>query len=186
MVETGNECQHTDCMSSRCKNCYGGLLRGSVVPAKFLLVLLNTMPGNGARRVVIHVLNLSSLAVSATHDSLFLLSPHFAHGSGALGFSVLIHGSTLCRQLKSCLREWSISRMKLCRQDNDKVQRNRRWQRPNNVSSSYPQEAVHLPSQLESSRRAHWASRRRSLVSQRNGQLGNSRSRHLRVLRTQE
>ena len=31
-----------------------------------------------------------------------------------------------------------------CRQDNDKVQQNRRWQRPNNVSSSYPQEAVHL------------------------------------------
>ena len=35
--------------------------------------------------------------------------------------------------------------MKPCRQDNDKVQRNRRWQRPNNVSSRYPQEAVHLP-----------------------------------------
>ena len=47
------------------KNCYGGLLRGSVVPAKFLLVLLNTFPikyetsnalvvvwfGNGARCV---------------------------------------------------------------------------------------------------------------------------------------
>ena len=31
-------------MSSRGKNCYGGLLRGSVVPAKFLLVLLNTLP----------------------------------------------------------------------------------------------------------------------------------------------
>ena len=44
--------------------------------------------------------------------------------------------------------------MKLCRQDNDKVQRNRRWERPNNVSSSYPQEAVHLPRDLESSTRA--------------------------------
>ena len=43
--------------------------------------------------------------------------------------------------------------MKPCRQDNDKVQRNKRWQRPNNVSSSYPQEAVHLPSQQESSTR---------------------------------
>ena len=30
--------------------------------------------------------------------------------------------------------------------------------------SSYPQEAVHLHRQLESSTRAHWASRRRSLV----------------------
>ena len=59
MVKTGNECQHTDFG----KNCCGSLLRGSVVPAKFLLVLLNTLPmedetsnalvvvwvGNGAR-----------------------------------------------------------------------------------------------------------------------------------------
>ena len=43
MVETGNECQHTDYMSSRGKNCYGRLLRGTVFPAKFLLVLLNTL-----------------------------------------------------------------------------------------------------------------------------------------------
>ena len=128
----------------------------------------------------------SCLCQCCTHDSLFLRSPHFAHGSGAPGYSVLIHGSTLCRQLKSCLRDWSISRKKPCKQDNDKVQRNRRWQRSNNVSSSYPQEAVHLPRQLESSTRAHWASRRRSLVSQRNGQPGNSRSRRLRVCRTQE
>ena len=65
MVKTGNECQVTDYMSSHGKSCYGGLLRGSVVPAKFLLVLLNTLPvedetsnasvvvwsGNGARCV---------------------------------------------------------------------------------------------------------------------------------------
>ena len=52
-------------MSSRGKNCYDSLLRESVVPAKFLLVLLNTLPvedetsnalvvvwvGNGARCV---------------------------------------------------------------------------------------------------------------------------------------
>ena len=44
MVETGNECQLTDYMSSRGKNCYGGLFRGSVVPTKFLLALLNTLP----------------------------------------------------------------------------------------------------------------------------------------------
>ena len=43
MVETGNECQLTDYMSSHGKNCYGGLLRGSVVPAKFLLESLNTL-----------------------------------------------------------------------------------------------------------------------------------------------
>ena len=42
--------------------------------------------------------------------------------------------------------------MKPCRQD--KVQRNRRWQRTNNVSSSYTQESVHLLRQLESSTRA--------------------------------
>ena len=41
MVETGNECQLTDHMSSHGNNCYGGLLRGSVVAAKFLLVLHN-------------------------------------------------------------------------------------------------------------------------------------------------
>ena len=43
MVKTGNECQLTNYMSSRGKNCYGSLLRGSVVPTKFLLVLLNTL-----------------------------------------------------------------------------------------------------------------------------------------------
>ena len=43
MVTTGNECQLTDYMSSRGKTCYGSLLRGSVVPTKFLLVLLNTL-----------------------------------------------------------------------------------------------------------------------------------------------
>ena len=63
--KTRNECQHTDYMSSRGKNCCGSLLRESVVPAKFLLVLLNTLAvedetsnalvvvwfGNGARCV---------------------------------------------------------------------------------------------------------------------------------------
>ena len=43
MVKTGNECQPTDYMSSRGKNCHGSLLRESVVPPKFLLVLLNTL-----------------------------------------------------------------------------------------------------------------------------------------------
>ena len=43
MVETGNVWQHTNYMSSRGKNCFCSLLRGSVVPAKFLLVLLNTL-----------------------------------------------------------------------------------------------------------------------------------------------
>ena len=108
-----------------------------------------------------------SLCQCCTHDSSFLLSPYFAHGSGAPGYSMLIHCSTLCR-LKSYLRDWSISRIKPCKQDNDKVQRNRRWQRPNNVSSSYSQEAVHQPRQLESSTRVLWASRRRSRVSHRN------------------
>ena len=44
MVKTGSECHLTDYMSSRGKNCYGSLLRESVVPTKFLLVLLNTLP----------------------------------------------------------------------------------------------------------------------------------------------
>ena len=234
MVKTGNECLLGNYMSSDSKNCYGSLLRGSVVPAKFLLVLLNTLPVEDetsnalvvvwgwerstlritgrdtaqTERMLMRLVDTSSLdsrlhhsgkrvfarhpcieldlscclCQCCTHDSLFLLSPHFAHGSGVPGYSVLIHDSTLCRQQKSCLREWSIPRMKPCRQDNDKVQRNRRWQRPNNVSSSYPQEAVHLPRQLESSTRVLWASRRRSLVSQRNGQP----AKRLRVRRIQE
>ena len=61
-----------------------------------------------------------------------------------------------------------------------------RCQRPNNVSSSYPQEAAHLHRQLESSTRVLWASRRRSRISHRNGQPGNSRSKRLRVRRIQE
>ena len=43
MVKIGNECQHIDCMSSRGKIWYGSLLRGSVVPTKFLLVLFDTL-----------------------------------------------------------------------------------------------------------------------------------------------
>ena len=37
MVKTGNECLLGNYMLSRGKNCYGSLLRGSVVPTKFLL-----------------------------------------------------------------------------------------------------------------------------------------------------
>ena len=37
MAKTGNECQLTDYMSSRGKNCYGSLLRGSVVPTRCCL-----------------------------------------------------------------------------------------------------------------------------------------------------
>ena len=115
MVKTGNECLLGNYISSRGKNCYGSLLHGSVFPAKFLLVLLNTLlvgdetsnalvvvwVGTGARCVsrdvtlhrlsayscdpltlhlstavciiqgkeclrVIHVLNVSSLVVSAS------------------------------------------------------------------------------------------------------------------------
>ena len=43
MVETGNECLLGNYMSLRCKNFYCSLFRGSVVPTKFLLVLLNTL-----------------------------------------------------------------------------------------------------------------------------------------------
>ena len=43
MVKTRNECQLTDYMSSRGKTCYGGLLRESIVPVKFLPVLLITL-----------------------------------------------------------------------------------------------------------------------------------------------
>ena len=43
MVKAANECQLTAYMSLHGDLCYGGLLRGSVVPAKFLSVSLNTL-----------------------------------------------------------------------------------------------------------------------------------------------
>ena len=150
-LEAGNECLLGNNMSSRGKNCYGSLLRGSVVPTKFLLVLLNTLfvedeTSNAlvvawerstlriagrdtaqTERILMRLVDTSSLdsrlhhsgkrvfarhpcieSVSfldlcqcCTHDSSFFLGLYFAHGSGAPGYSVLIHGSTLCRQLKS-------------------------------------------------------------------------------------
>ena len=44
MVKVGNECQLTAYMLLDGNLCYCGLLRGSVVPAKFLLVSLYTLP----------------------------------------------------------------------------------------------------------------------------------------------
>ena len=44
VVKTGNECLLGNYMSSRGKKCYGSLLRGSFVPTKLLLVLLNQLP----------------------------------------------------------------------------------------------------------------------------------------------
>ena len=43
MVKAGNECQFTVHMSLHGKLCFGGLLRGSVVQVKFLLVSLDTL-----------------------------------------------------------------------------------------------------------------------------------------------
>ena len=57
-----------------------------------------------------------------------------------LPYSTLIYGSTSRRPPTSCLRGWSISRMKRCKHDRDRAQRNTRWQQPNNVSNTYPQE----------------------------------------------
>ena len=74
MVNTGNECQLTYNMLSCGEKCSCSLLRGSVVPAKVLLVLLNTLlvrdetsnalvvvlVGNGAhcvsREVTLHII----------------------------------------------------------------------------------------------------------------------------------
>ena len=47
MAKTRHECQLTDYISSRGKNCHGRLLRGSVVPTKFPLVLLKTFTVEG-------------------------------------------------------------------------------------------------------------------------------------------
>ena len=44
MVKTENECLLGNYMSSRGTHCLGSPLCGSVVPAKILLVLLNTLP----------------------------------------------------------------------------------------------------------------------------------------------
>ena len=85
-----------------------------------------------------------------------VLWSQFAHGSGAVGCCTLIHGST-------SLRGWSISRMKPCKHDRDRAQRNTRWQQPNNVSTSYPQETVQPAWTQESSTNALLANRSRSL-----------------------
>ena len=110
-----------------------------------------------------------------TQNSLFLQSLCIAHGSGAPGFSVLIHGSTTCRQLKSCLRNRSISRMEPCRKDNDKGQRNS-WQRPNNL-----QEAVHYSNNW--SHRHAYSGQAEDVHGSATGMdnPGNSRSRRLHV-----
>ena len=118
-------------MSSHGKNRHGSLLRGSVVPAKFLLELLDTLLVEDetsntlgwerstlritgretaqTERILMRLVDTSSLehhsgkkvfarhpcielvlscclCQCCTHGSLFLLSPHFAHGSGAPGF----------------------------------------------------------------------------------------------------
>ena len=44
MVKAGNECQHTAYMLSQGNLCYDGLFRGSVIPVKFLLESVNTLP----------------------------------------------------------------------------------------------------------------------------------------------
>ena len=108
------------------------------------------------------------LCQCCTHNSLFLLSPYFAHGSGAPGYSVLIHGSTSCRQVMSCLRDWSISRM--IGKTTIRVSGTGVGSGPTtHPAVIYPQEAVHLP--------------RHSQVKRRDGQRGNSRSRRSRVQR---
>ena len=94
----------------------------------------------------IHVLRLyhpmlSSLVLHV-HSQLFL-SPHFAHGCGTSGYiddSVLIYDSTSLWLPTSCLQDGSISRVRPCRQDNKRVQRNKRWQQSNNASKSSAQE----------------------------------------------
>ena len=159
--------------------CYGGLLRGSVVPAKFSCatrcvrkrrrstrwlwyklvdcvsrdVTLHRLTTHFSIAVcismrvtqksvwhIIHVLNLSQSAVSASvartsHRSPWALTSRMVAELLVIvpGFSLEIQGSTLWRQLRSCLRDWSISRMKPCKQDNDRRQRNRRWQWLNSV-----------------------------------------------------
>ena len=68
MVQTGNECQLTDYVSSRGKNCCGGLLRGSVVPAKFLFVLLNTVPAEDETSNALVVVWSGNRARSVSRD----------------------------------------------------------------------------------------------------------------------
>ena len=43
VIKNGSECQLQDYMLLPSKLCYGGLLDETVVPAKFLLVSLNTV-----------------------------------------------------------------------------------------------------------------------------------------------
>ena len=111
---------------------------------------------------IIHVMNLSQSVVSASvartsHRSPWALTLRMvAEFLGIVsGYSLEIHGSTLWRQLRTCLREWSISRIKPCRQDNDRPSAEQALAAGSQrVSRSHPQEPMYPPGHLESSTRA--------------------------------
>ena len=65
-----------------------------------------------------------------------------------VGYNTPIHGSTSSRQLMSCLRGWSISRMKGCKNDRDRVILRRRCNqhvsKSHRYTHSWQAEVVHL------------------------------------------
>ena len=63
----------------------------------------------------------------------------------------LILGRTSWRLFKSCLRDWSTSRTRRCKQDRDREQRNARWVQLNSVSRRCSQEVVRPAGRRESS-----------------------------------
>ena len=83
VIKTGNECQLQGCMLLPSKLCYGGLLDETVVPAKFLLVSLNTLPEEHETPnalVVVWSLELSTLRITerdtAQTERILIVTPH--------------------------------------------------------------------------------------------------------------
>ena len=83
MIKTGNECQLQGYMLLPSKLCYGGLLDGTVVPAKLLLVSLNTLPEEHETPnalVVVWSLELSTLRITERHiaqtERILTVTPH--------------------------------------------------------------------------------------------------------------
>ena len=83
VIKTGNECQLQGYMLLPSELCYGGLLDESVVPAKCLLVSLNTLPEEHETPnalVVVWSLELSTLRITerdtAQTERILTVTPH--------------------------------------------------------------------------------------------------------------
>ena len=100
MVKTGNECLLGNNMSKHGEKCHGNLLRGSVVPTKFLPVLLDPLPMEDETSNALVVVWVGNGARCVSRD----LTPHRLSAYSC--DSLTLHLSTVVGiiQGKECLR----------------------------------------------------------------------------------